>query len=330
MTKKINWGILGAGKIAGKFATDLATLPQANLYAVASRTLKKAQHFAKDYHFEKAFDGYEAMLADSELEAVYIATPHVFHCEHTLLCLAHKKAVICEKPFAINTREVKLMIAKAKETNTFLMDALWTLCLPHILKTKEIVKSGQLGKLISVKADFGFRADFNPNSRLFDRDLGGGSLLDVGIYPALLSLFLLGKPKKVTAAALIGQTKIDEECAVFLEYENGQTANLHSTLLARTPVEAYIYCEKGYIYIPPRFHERVDGITLFTYENSVKTFIPFDYQVVGYHYEAAEMMRCMRAGKLESELVPHQFSLDLMELLDEIRGQIGLVYPRHD
>lgn len=330
MTKKINWGILGAGKIAGKFATDLAMLTDANLYAVASRTLTKAEGFAKTYHFEKAFGTYEDMLADPDLDAVYIATPHVFHCEHTLLCLTHKKAVICEKPFAINTKEVKQMIAKAKETDTFLMDALWTLCLPHILKTKEIVESGQLGKLISVKADFGFVADFNPNSRLFDRDLGGGSLLDIGIYPALLALFLLGKPKKITAAALMGQTKVDEECAVFLEYEDGQTANLHSTLLARTPIEAYIYCEKGYIHIPSRFHEGVAGITILRYENLEKIFIPFDYQVLGYQYEAAEMMRCMREGKLESDLVPHQFSLDLMELLDDIRGQIGLVYPRHD
>jgi len=330
MTKKINWGILGAGKIAGKFATDLATLPAANLYAIASRSQEKAQNFANDYNFEKAYGRYETMLADPELDAVYIATPHVFHCEHTLLCLSHKKAVICEKPFAINTREVKQMLAKAKETNTFLMDALWTLCLPHILKTKEIVESGELGKLISVKADFGFKANFDPNSRLFDRDLGGGALLDIGIYPALLALFLLGKPKKVTAAALMGKTKVDEECAVFLEYENGQTANLHATLLAHTPIEAYIYCEKGYVHIPGRFHEGVEGITTLTYENSEKTFIPFDYQVLGYQYEAAEMMRCMQAGKLESDLIPHQFSLDLIELLDEIRRQIGLIYPRHD
>ncbi|MFK7978491.1 MAG: Gfo/Idh/MocA family protein [Saprospiraceae bacterium] len=330
MTKKINWGILGAGKIAGKFATDLATLPEANLYAVASRTLAKAQDFADKYQFEKAVGSYEEMLTDDNLDAVYIATPHVFHYQHTLLCIAHKKAVICEKPFAINTKEVQQMIAQAKENNTFLMDALWTLCLPHILKTKEIIESGQLGKLISVKADFGFRADFNPNSRLFDRDLGGGSLLDIGIYPALLALFLLGKPKKITAAALMGQTKVDEECAVFLEYEDGQTANLHSTILARTPIEAYIYCEKGYIHIPSRFHEPVDKMTILTYDNLEETVIPFDYQVLGYQYEAAEMMRCMRGGKLESDLVPHQFSLDLMELLDEIRSQIGLVYPRHD
>jgi len=330
MTKKINWGVLGAGKIAGKFVKDLATLPQANLYAIASRSLEKAQSFADANNFEKAYGSYESMLNDPELDAVYIATPHVFHCQHTLLCLTHKKAVICEKPFAINRREVQQMIAKSKETDTFLMDALWTLCLPHILKTREIVESGQLGKIVSVKADFGFRANFNPHSRLFDRDLGGGSLLDIGIYPLMLSLFLLGKPQKITAAALMGKTKVDEECVAFLEYPDGQTAHLHSTILARTPIEAYIYCEKGYIHIPTRFHENVKGVTVLTYEDMKETFIPFDYQVLGYQYEAAEMMRCLQEGKIESDLVPLQFSLDLIDLLDEIRGQIGLTYPRHD
>lgn len=330
MSKKIKWGIIGAGKIAGKFATDLATLPQANLYAVASRTKEKAAAFAKTFQFQKSFGSYEAMLKDPDLEVVYVATPHVFHCAHALLCMDYGKAVLCEKPFAMNTKEVQLMVNKAKEKKVFLMDALWTLCLPHILKTKAIVESGQLGNLVSVKADFGFRADFDPNSRLFDTNLGGGSLLDIGIYPALLALFLLGKPKTITAAAHIGQTNIDEECAVFLDYGNGQTANLHATLLARTPIEAYVYCEKGYIHIPSRFHEHVKGITILEYDGLKESFIPFDYQVVGYKYEAAEVMRCLSEGKLESELVPLQFSLDLMGLLDSIREQIGLVYPNHD
>ncbi|MEM6316667.1 MAG: Gfo/Idh/MocA family oxidoreductase [Bacteroidota bacterium] len=330
MSKKINWGILGAGKIAGKFARDLATLPDANLYAVGSRNLAKAESFAEELGFQKAYGSYEQLLQDLDLQIVYIATPHVFHCENTLLCLQHKKAVLCEKPFAINSSEVQKMIALSQDKNIFLMDALWTLYLPHILKTKAIVESGELGALVSVRADFGFRADFSPESRLFDLNLGGGSLLDIGIYPALLSLFLLGKPQKVTAAAKIGTTGIDEECAVFLEYASGQTANLHSSLLARTPTEAYIYCEKGYIHIPTRFHERVDKVTILTYENLEETVIPFDYQVTGYAYEAAEAMKCLKAGAIESNLVPHQFSLDLMGLLDEIRRQIGLVYPKHD
>ncbi len=330
MSKKINWGIIGAGKIAGKFATDLATLPEAHLYAIASRSEPKAADFAQKHGFQKAFSSYESMLQDPMVDAVYIATPHVYHCQHTLMALDYKKAVICEKPFAMNTREVQEMVAKAKAKDTFLMDALWTLCLPHILKAKEIVESGQLGKIVSVKADFGFRAQFDPKSRLFDRNLGGGSLLDIGIYPLLFSLFFLGKPQKITAVAKIGTTQIDEECAIFLSYDSGQTANLHSTLLARTPTEAHIYCEKGFIHIPTQFHKPVSAIHILEYEDLKETVVPFDNQSIGYKYEARELMRCLQDGKKESDLVPLQFSLDLMELLDEIRSQIGLVYPRHD
>ncbi len=330
MSEKIKWGILGPGKIATKFATDLATLPNAELYAVASRSMAKAKIFADKMGFQKAFGSYEAMLQDPELQAVYIATPHVFHHKNTLQCLAHKKAVLCEKPLAINSKEVAEMMASAKANDTFLMDALWTLCLPQILQVKEIVESGTLGKLVSVKADFGFRADFNPNSRLFDRDLGGGALLDIGIYPLMLTLLLMGRPKKITSAAHIGTTKVDEDCAVIFDYGNGQTANMHSSLLARTPTEAYIYCEKGYIHIPTQFHKPVDEITILTYEDLKEKKIVYNNQTIGYSFEAAEVMRCLQAGKKESDLVPHQFSINLMALMDEIRAQIGLVYPRHD
>jgi predicted dehydrogenase len=330
MPKKFNWGVLGAGKIAGKFATDLATIPHANLYAVGSRSLAKATDFAKQFGFQKAFPSYEAMLQDPDLDIVYIATPHVFHCENTLQCLSYQKAVLCEKPLAINAREVRKMIAASKANKTFLMDALWTICLPHILEAKNMVESGRLGKLVSLRADFGFNADFDPKSRLFDINLGGGALLDIGIYPLMLSLLLFGKPKKITAAAIIGKTNVDEDIAMTLHYGGAQSAHLHASLLARTPVEAYIYCEKGYIHIPTRFHERVKGLTLLEYDGLKESFIPYDYQVKGYKYEAEELMRCLEEGKLESDLVPHQFSLDLMELMDEIRQQIGVVYPNHD
>lgn len=330
MSEKIKWGILGPGKIANKFAADLAQLPDAELYAVASRSLEKAESFANAHGFTKAFGSYTAMLEDPDLQVIYIATPHVFHHRMTLQCLAYKKAVLCEKPLAINSREVAEMIALAQANDTFLMDALWTLCLPHILKVKAMVESGELGKLVAVKADFGFNANFDPNGRLFDRDLGGGALLDIGIYPLMLALFLMGKPKKIVAAAHLGQTKVDEDCAIFLDYGNGQTANLHATLLARTPTEGYIYFEKGYLHIPTQFHKPVETITIFKYEDFSKTTISFDNQSLGYKYEAAEVMRCLKAGKIESDLVPHQFSIDLMALMDEIREQIGLLYPRHD
>lgn len=330
MSKITNWGIISTGNIAGKFATDLATIPNANLYAVASRNLEKATGFANKYGFQKPYGSYEEMLKDPKLDAVYIATPHVFHCENALMCLENKVAVLCEKPFAMNAKEVEKMVAKAKATDTFLMEALWTLCLPHLLKTKEIIDSGRLGKLVSLKADFGFQAAFKPESRLFNRDLGGGSLLDIGIYPLLLSLSLFGKPEKIIAAAQIGSTNIDEDCGVILHYKNKQTAHLHSTLLARTPTEAYIYCEKGYIHIPPQFHVPAKRITILEYDGLKETIVPFNTPYIGYKYEAEEVMRCLENGQKESAIVPHQFSIELMDLMDEIRKQIGLVYPNHD
>ena len=326
MSNIINWGIIAAGKIAGKFAADLNTLPDANLYAIASRSGQKAAAFAEKYGVSKTFDSYEAMLKDPQLDVVYIATPHVFHCQNTLMCLENGKAVLCEKPFAMNGQEVNQMVTKAQKADVFLMEALWTLCLPHIHKAKQIIDSQQLGSIISIKADFGFNADFNPDGRLFNRKLGGGSLLDIGIYPLLLSLYLLGKPDKITADAKIGQTQVDEECGIILKYKNGQMAHLHSTLLARTPTEAYIYCEKGYIHIPTRFHEPVAQIMIMEYQGLKETIIPFHYSVFGYKYEAEEVMRCLRAGEKESDLVPHRFSIALMEIMDEIRAQIGLVY----
>ena len=230
----------------------------------------------------------------------------------------------------MNRKEVETMIHRARGKNCFLMDALWTLCLPHILKVKEIVDSGQLGRLVSVRADFGFTAEFNPESRLFNRDLGGGALLDIGIYPLMLSLFLMGKPSKIVADAYIGATHIDEDCGFLLQFGEKQTAHLHASLVARTPTEAYIYFEQGYIHIPTRFHEHVKDLTIMHYDDLQETFIPFNYDVVGYKYEAAEVMRCLEAGKKESDLVPLQFSLDLMETLDKIRDLIGLQYPNHD
>ena len=165
--KKTNWAILGLGKIAKKFAADLITLPNANLYAVGSRTSKKAKAFAKEFGATKSYGSYEALLADPKVDVVYIATPHVFHCENTLMALDKGIAVLCEKPLAINAKEVALMVAKAKVKNTFLMEALWTLFIPSIKKTKELVASGVIGEIQSVKADFGFKAVFDPKSRLF-------------------------------------------------------------------------------------------------------------------------------------------------------------------
>ena len=325
--KKTNWAILGLGKIAKKFATDLQTIPTANLYAVGSRTTKKAKAFAKEFGATKAYGSYEALVADTAIEAIYIATPHVFHCENTLMALDKGIAVLCEKPLAVNSQEVAAMIAKAKATNTFLMEALWTLFLPHIQQTKKLIAQGIIGDLVSVKADFGFKAHFDPTSRLFDPALGGGVLLDIGIYPLLLAQSLLGLPEKITAVARLSSTKVDEEIGITLQYAGGQMAHLHASLLGRTPTEAHIYGTKGFIHIPTQFHKPVDRITVVEYEGLKKTQYLMPQHAIGYKYEAEAVMACLDRGEKESELVSLQFSADLMRTMDAIRKEVGVVYP---
>lgn len=201
INKNIRWGIIGLGKIANKFATDLATIENTELVAVASRNQENANDFAKNYNVRKAYNSYLDLAKDDEVDAVYIATPHSFHKEHTILCLKNKKAVLCEKPFAMNLQEVEEMIAVAKENDVLLMEALWTYFLPHYTYVLESLKNEKFGKLLKLEADFGFSRGFDNNSRLFKKEVGGGSLLDIGIYPIFAALSTLGKPDTIKANA---------------------------------------------------------------------------------------------------------------------------------
>lgn len=325
MEKTINWGILGLGKIARHFANDLKKVPHAKLHAVASRSADKAQSFANEYEAEYHYGSYEAMMDCPDLDVVYIATPHVFHCANTLLCLENKIPVLCEKPFAMNSDEVGKMIAAAKANDTFLMEAIWTRFLPNTLKVLEVIKNGAIGELISLKADFGFKATVDLEGRLYNKKLGGGALLDIGIYPVFLAQLLFGKPTDLKAFATIGTTGVDENNSILLRFSNRQHAILDSTVLNVTPTEAIIYGTKGSIKIHRRWHE-ASSFTLLEDDKAPQEF-SFDYEDCrGYRFEAAEVGKCLRAGKKESEILPLSFSEDLMELLDSIRGEIGLVY----
>lgn len=324
----MNWGIIGMGRIARKFANDLKLLPNAKLHAVASQSLERAQEFGKEYLVPHAFGRYEEIVNCPDLDVVYIATPHVQHCENTILCLRHKIPVLCEKPFAMNLEEAHKMVMTARENQTFLMEAIWTRFIPTIVKAMELVESGIIGEVISIKADFGFKAPFNPEGRLFNRELGGGSLLDIGIYPAFLALLILGKPSKIKAFANIGTTGVDEELGAVLQYNDGKLAHLHSTIRSITKTEAFIYGEQGTIHLHTRWHEPT-GMTLLLQDGRPKPF-HFDFKGKGYHYEAEHVMQCLQTGKTESPLLPLDFSLDLMELLDDIRKEAGIFYPQDE
>lgn len=329
MTKTYNWAILGCGKIAQKFAHDLKLLPNARLYAAASRSLENARNFVAEYGFEKAYGSYEEMVQDPAVDVVYVATPHSHHCEHSILCLNHGKAVLCEKAFAINSKEVALMIEAARKNNTFLMEAFWTRFIPSFLKVLEIVQSGELGALKMVRADFAFNAPWEPEERNYNVALGGGSLLDIGIYPIFLTLMTLGKPSEMNTMARFSPTGSEESILMSFGYPGGQIASLCSSFGFTSPVQADFCFEEGLVRLNRHFH--IPTTVSYLRNGEDERLIDFGVDPgFGYQYEAAHVMQCLDEGKKESNILPLSFSVDLMEILDRVRKDAGIVYPGHD
>lgn len=328
MSKIFKWGIIGLGKIAHKFAEDIQGIPNATLHAVASRSEEKAKSFAMQYQVPNFFGSYKEVFNCADLDVIYVATPHAMHCENVLMCLEHQVPVLCEKPLAMNALEVKRMITLAKFQKTFLMEAMWTRFLPTTKKVLELIEQGKIGTVRSIRADFGFQAPFDPQNRLFNQSLGGGSLLDVGVYPVFLSLLLLGKPTTVNATATIGRSNVDENCGVLLKYDNNRMAILQSSIVTNTGTEAHIFGDKGTIRINSRWHEPT-SITLIEEGKDPKDFF-FDFDSHGYRYEAEEVMKCLFKEEKESAMMSLDFSLDMMELLDTIRMKAGIYYPKND
>ncbi len=325
--KKYNWAILGCGKIAGKFSSDLSLLENANLYATASRKLDKSKEFAEKFGFEKAYGSYKEMLEDTKVDIVYIATPHTFHAKHTLLSLKHKKAVICEKAFAINQKEVEKMITTSKEKNIFLMEAFWTRFIPSFKKVLEIIQSNELGDLKVIQSDFMFHAPFDAKSRLYNMELGGGSLLDIGIYPVFAALMTLGVPQKIKAKAQLSATGSDEHLEMIFEYEGGsKKAYLKSGFKCDSFNDTIFHFEKGVIRVSRELNE-----TIFVKKNKgIEEIKVNDGLGFGYQFEAAHVMKCLDEQLIESPILPHSFSLKLIKILDEVRDKIGVVYSNHD
>lgn len=323
MTTK--WGILGTGWIAEKFAADVALLPDAQVVAVGSRTLHRAQDFAERFGIPHRHESYQALVADADVDAVYVATPHPLHATNALLAIEAGKAVLVEKPFTVDADQARRVVDAARRRGVFVMEAMWTRFLPHMVKIRELVTAGRLGEIRSVTADHGQWFPRDPRHRLFAPELGGGALLDLGVYVVSLASHLFGPPDEVIATSAPAFTGVDAQTAVILRYSGGRMAVLFTTVETRTATWASINGVDARIEIRGPFYAPV-SFRLVTRDGNVEEF---DLPHVGHglYYEAAEVGRCLRAGLTESPLMPLTETIQIMEVLDEVRRQIGLRYP---
>lgn len=327
-TRIWNWGIIGLGSIAHKFARDLAVLPNARLHAVASRSPDKAAVFGREYGARHTFAGHEDIVHCPDLDVVYIATPHVAHHGTTLHCLRNGLPVLCEKPLAMNARQVDQMVAIATDRSVFLMEALWTRFMPTVNKALALIENRVIGGLVSIRADFGFRSSPGLKPRLYDPALGGGALLDIGIYPVFLALLLLGRPSQIEAAAHLGATGVDEDIDMVFRYPHGRQARLEATIRKQTATEAFIQGSTGTLRIHAPWHG-ASSLSLLRDGQTTETF-HFDYPGEGYYLEAAHVMECLDRKRTESHLLPLDFSRQLIRLLDTVRDRAGIHYPDID
>ena len=325
MGKLIKWGILGPGAVSRLFAEGLRSAAGAQIEAVGSRSPERARRFASEFGVRHWYGSYTEMLRHPGIEAVYVGTPHSFHREHTMLCLEAGRNVLCEKPFAINAPQAKEMAEEARSRNLALMEAMWIRFLPALKRVVELIGEGAIGKVREVRADFGFRAEFDPGNRLFDPALGGGALLDVGVYPVTLAHMILGRPDTVEATARIGETGVDEESGARFGYEDGSGAVLTMSISRETSCDALITGAEGAISIPAPWWQS-ERFMLAHGSGKQKSF-HLSYRGNGHTHQAEEFMNIIRMGKKESEIMPLDDSISVMESLDRIREISGLRYP---
>lgn len=322
--KIVRWAILGAGKIAHKFAQDFAVTVRGKLIAVAARDPERAKTFATQYHISNSYS-YDELYQSNEVDAVYIATPHNFHYEQSLHCINAGKAVLCEKPITVNDGEFKKLAAVATEKNVFLMEAMWMYFLPALQQAKAWLGSGRIGTLKVIQADFGFAMPFNPQGRLYNPALAGGALLDLGVYNiAFANYFANSQPGSIVASGIVGQTGVDESTSVILNY-NQIVASLSTSIVARLHNKALLFGTEGYIELPEFWHAR--SATLYNSEHKVVETFNDPRTTWGYNFEIQEATDSLLSGAKESRVVPHATSNDLQEIMTEVRRQVGFTYP---
>ena len=320
-----NWGIIGTGNIAQKMADALREVKGANLISVFSRTKENAKRFAKSYKLKTYENNIDQFLANKKLDVVYIATPHPNHKSETIKSLKAGKHVLCEKPMGINQKEVADMIDLAKSKKLLLMEAMWTHFFPAIIKARKIIKDGEIGEVRMLDARFSFLGSQNPLDRKLNKELGGGALLDVGIYPIFFAQMLFDDfPVEISGQAHIGKTGVDEISTYLLKYNDGRLAKLASGVSLHTPSNAFIFGTDGYIKIPQFWQP--DKIVL--HKNGKEKKFKFKRLGNGYTYEVMHFHELLEKGKTESDVISFSKSSDVIQIMDEIRRQIGLKYPK--
>jgi predicted dehydrogenase len=317
----IRWGILSTGNVARKFVADLRRLPDAAMMAVGSRTRAAAERFASEFAIPRAYGGWAELAADPEVDVVYVATPISAHYAATLTCIEAGKAVLTEKPFALDLRQARTMIDTARDARVFLMEAMWTRLFPATLEAVRRVEEGAIGDVVAVHADFGIAGDFAPTHRLRARELGGGALLDLGVYPLTLAHLFLGPPSTVLAHAAMSPEGIDTNTGVVMGYPSGAVAVLGCSILGDQPRTASVTGTAGRLEVHRSFLCPT-GFSLYR-DGAAPEHVRMPYNGWGYHFEALEVHRCIRAGRIESDLIPHEDTLAVMATLEAARDRVG-------
>ncbi len=319
-----SWGILGPGGIARAFAKDLTLLEGHTIGAVGSRSIDNAHSFAKDFG-GTAYASYEELVKDPTIDAIYVATPHPAHHDNVILALDAGKPVLCEKPFAVNAREAQAMVDAAAKNKVALMEAMWARFLPHYSKVREIVASGVLGPILSIHADHGQRLADQNIPRLVEPHLAGGALLDLGIYPISFAHMILGNPATITSSAIMTNKGVDAQTSMIFSYENGAQSVLTTTMIEQTPCRAVVAGLHGWLEIDRTFYNPASMRVVLN--DGTVTQYPNTYTGHGLREQAESFKQLVESGKVQSEILSWQDTIDIMKTMDAVREQIGLKYP---
>ena len=321
----MNIGIIGAGRIVNIVVQALNALPQINCYAIASRDLARAQEYAQKYGFEKAYGSYEEMLQDPKVELVYIATPHSHHYEHMMMCIENGKPVVCEKAFTLNAEQARKVKAAANEKGVYVAEAIWPRYMPSRKMINDVIASGVIGKVNTLTANLSYKID--DKERIVTPELAGGALLDIGVYGINFAIMHFGwDVERMESSVKMTDAGVDAMETITIFYKDGRMAVLTHSIYARSDRKGIIHGEKGYIVV-----ENINNpgsISVFDDNDQLLAHYDVPEQINGYEYEFIEAVECISAGKVESDSMPLEDSIFMMEVMDSLRNSWGLVYPQ--